>query len=64
MDGNGGYVISDTSNHRVRRCDAGAPSPFCQTVAGYGSAGTFDGGSGANELRFPRGSPSMKTAGT
>ena len=28
-DGNGDYVISDTFNHRARRCDAGAPSLFC-----------------------------------
>ena len=55
MDGNGDYVISDTFNHRVRLCNAGTPSPFCLTVAGYGSAGTRDGGSGADELSFPRG---------
>ena len=55
MDGNGDYVISDTFNHRVRLCNAGTPSPFCQTVAGYGSALSELGGSGANELSFPSG---------
>ena len=55
MDGNGDYVISDTFNHRVRLCNAGTPSPFCQTVAGYGSALSELGGSGPDELRLPRG---------
>ena len=36
MDGNGDYVISDTGNSRIRRCVAGAPSPYCQTVTASG----------------------------
>ena len=43
MDGNGDYVISDSENHRIRRCVAGTPSPYCQTVTAYG------------ELRYPMG---------